>query len=426
MVKERVPARAPVSEGRERALLVGLRRKRSPRWEAEESLVELGRLAESAGALVAGTMLQERDAPDPRYLIGKGKAQEIKEQWGGKIDLLVVDEELSGSQQRSLEELTGCKIVDRPSLILDIFAQRAKSREGKLQVELAQLDYVLPRLVGRGVDLSRLGGGIGTRGPGETQLETDRRVIRRRMAKVRDELAKVRRHRALLRRPRRRHAVPIVALVGYTNGGKSTLFNALTHSHVRTDDALFVTLDPILRRVTTPDGFTFLLSDTVGFIRRLPLELVAAFKATLEELHEADLLLHLIDASHPQIMEQKETVDAILGELGLSAKPIVEVFNKVDLLPGGVERGSFDGDGIAPRVAVSALTGYGLDRLRTVVRQGLEAVRGQEQGRAPARRIRAQGEDRSPEMAGETLDLDGGPGVDRARSGAGGPWVCRW
>jgi len=393
--RKRVTVRAMVSEGRERALLVGLRRKRSPRWEVEESLVELGRLAESAGATVAATVLQERDAPDPRYLIGKGKAQEIKERWRGRIDLLLVDEELSGSQQRSLEELTGWKTVDRPALILDIFAQRAKTREGKLQVELAQLDYLLPRLVGRGADLSRLGGGIGTRGPGETQLETDRRTIRRRMSKVRDELAKVRRHRALLRRPRKRRAIPIVALVGYTNAGKSTLFNGLTHSGVRTDDALFVTLDPILRQVTTADGFGFLLSDTVGFIRRLPPQLVAAFKATLEELNEADLLLHLIDASHPQMMEQKQTVDMILGDLGLSAKPIVEVFNKVDLLPGGGERASFGGDGAAPRVAVSALTGYGLDRLGEVVRQVLVAAGGEASRRTPARCITAQAGGRS-------------------------------
>ena len=359
------------SEGREQALLVGLHRKRSPRWEAEESLAELARLAESAGATVAGTILQERDAPDPRYLIGKGKAQEIKEQWRDRIDLLVVDEELSGSQQRSLEELTGWKTVDRPSLILDIFAQRAKTREGKLQVELAQLDYRLPRLVGRGADLSRLGGGIGTRGPGETQLETDRRVIRRRMAKVRDGLAGVRRHRALLRRPRQRHALPIVALVGYTNAGKSTLFNALTHSGVRTDDALFVTLDPIVRKVTTADGLTFLLSDTVGFIRRLPPQLVAAFKATLEELDEASVLLHLIDASQPQMIEQKQTVDAILGELGLSAKPMIEVYNKVDLLPGEVERGLFGANSTMPRAYISALTGRGLKHLLEVVRQVL-------------------------------------------------------
>src|SRR5574337_396839 len=273
-----------LSEQKERALLVGIHCKRNPSCEDEETLEELARLAESAGATVAGGILQERAAPDPRYLIGKGKAQEMKAQWGGTVDLLVMDEELSGSQQRNLEELIGWKTVDRPLLILDIFAQRARSREGKLQVELAQLDYLLPRLVGRGVDLSRLGGGIGTRGPGETKLETDRRTIRRRMAKIREELTKVRRHRALLRRPRKRHAIPIVALVGYTNAGKSTLFNALTHSGVRTDDALFVTLDPILRRVTTVDGFSFLLSDTVGFIRRLPEQLVTAFKATLEEL----------------------------------------------------------------------------------------------------------------------------------------------
>lgn len=382
-------ASAQVSERKERALLVGIHCKRSPRWEAEESLDELARLAESAGATVAGSSLQERDAPDPRYLIGKGKAQEMKAQWGGKVDLLVMDEELSGSQQRNLEELTGWKTVDRPLLILDIFAQRARSREGKLQVELAQLDYLLPRLVGRGIDLSRLGGGIGTRGPGETKLETDRRVIRRRMAKIRDELAKVRRHRALLRRPRKRHAIPIVALVGYTNAGKSTLFNALTHSGVRTDDALFVTLDPILRRVTTADGFSFLLSDTVGFIRRLPAQLVAAFKATLEELDEADLLLHMIDASHPQMMEQKQAVDTILRELGLSAKPIVEVFNKVDLLAGGIGQSFIAGKTLVQRVAVSALTGYGLDRLREVVQQALSAAEDQMIGRAWARCIPA-------------------------------------
>ncbi len=370
-------ASALVGEPRERALLVGIHRKRDPRWEAEDSLDELARLADSAGAVVVGTMLQERDAPDPRYLIGKGKAQEIKAQWGGKVDLLVIDKELSGSQQRSLEELTGWKTVDRPLLILDIFAQRARSREGKLQVELAQLDYRLPRLVGRGTQLSRLGGGIGTRGPGETKLETDRRTIRRRMAKIREELAKVRRHRALLRRPRKRHAIPIVALVGYTNAGKSTLFNALTHSGVQTDDALFVTLDPILRRVITADGFSFLLSDTVGFIRRLPEQLVTAFKATLEELDEADLLLHVIDASHPQVMEQKEAVDTIVRDLGLSVKLMIEVYNKVDLLASGIEQSSIGGRTAVPRVAVSAMTGYGLDRLLQTVHESLAAAASQ-------------------------------------------------
>ena len=386
-------ANARVSEQRERALLVGVHCKRSPRWETEDSLDELGRLAESAGAIVVGTVLQERDALDPRYLIGKGKAQEIKAQWGGKVDLLVMDEELSGSQQRSLEELTGWKTVDRPLLILDIFAQRARSREGKLQVELAQLDYRLPRLVGRGTQLSRLGGGIGTRGPGETKLETDRRTIRRRMAKIREELAKVRRHRALLRRPRKRHAIPIVALVGYTNAGKSTLFNALTHSGVRTDDALFVTLDPILRRVTTADGFSFLLSDTVGFIRRLPAQLVAAFKATLEELDEADLLLHVIDASHPQIMEQRAAVDTILRELGLASKPMVEALNKVDLLPGGPGTSFMVGRIPVPRVAVSALTGFGLDRLLQTVREllALAAPQARECAWAPDLAAQVQG-----------------------------------
>ncbi len=395
-----------MNEGQERALLVGLHRKRLPRWEAEESLTELGQLATSAGATVAGTVLQERAAPDPRYLIGKGKAEEIRARWGGRVDLMVMDEELSGSQQRNLEELTGWKTVDRSSLILDIFAQRAKTREGKLQVELAQLDYRLPRLVGRGTDLSRLGGGIGTRGPGETQLETDRRTIRRRMATIRGELVKVRRHRALLRRSRRRNAIPVVALVGYTNAGKSTLFNALTHTSVRTDDALFVTLDPILRRVATADGFDFLLSDTVGFIRRLPPQLVAAFKATLEELEGADLMLHVIDASHPQMMEQRQTVDAILEELGLSAKPIVEVLNKVDRLPGGGELVTPPRDGRAPRVGVSALTGHGLDRLRDLVVRTLLAAESQWAADATARRLAIQGSRR---------------GIDAAVVGDGGP-----
>ena len=380
-----------MNEERERALLVGLHRKRLPRWEAEESLAELGRLAESAGAAVAGTVLQERDAPDPRYLIGKGKAEEMKARWRGMVDLVVVDGELSGSQQRNLEGLTGWKTVDRPSLILDIFAQRAKTREGKLQVELAQLDYRLPRLVGRGADLSRLGGGIGTRGPGETQLETDRRTIRRRMAKVKDELARVRRHRAMLRRHRRRHAMPIVALVGYTNAGKSTLFNALTQSGVRTDDALFVTLDPVLRRVTASDEFSFLLSDTVGFIRHLPPELVAAFKATLEELNDADLLLHVIDASHPHnTMQHRETVDAILGDLGLSAKPVIEVWNKVDLLPRDGEDAVVGRGGPTPRVAVSALKGYGLERLRGLVRGLLLAAASRGAGSSAHRPLAAR------------------------------------
>jgi len=379
-----------MNEERERALLVGLHRKRLPRWEAEESLAELGRLAKSAGAAVAGAVLQERDAPDPRYLIGKGKAEEIKVRWRGMVDFVVVDEELSGSQQRNLEGLTGWKTVDRPSLILDIFAQRAKTREGKLQVELAQLDYRLPRLVGHRADLSRLGGGIGTRGPGETQLETDRRTIRRRMAKVSDELARVRRHRAMLRRHRRRHAMPIVALVGYTNAGKSTLFNALTRSGVRTDDALFVTLDPVLRRVTDSDEFSFLLSDTVGFIRNLPPELVAAFKATLEELNDADLLLHVIDAGHPHMLQHRETVDAILGELGLSAKPVIEVWNKVDLLPRDGEYAIAGRGDERPRAAVSALKGYGLERLRGLVRELLLAAPGRAADGSAHRRLAAR------------------------------------
>ncbi len=356
-----------LSEGRERALLVGLHRKRRPRWEAEESLEELGRLAESAGATVAGTILQERDAPDPRYLVGKGKAQEIKDRWSGKIDLLVVDEELSGSQQRSLEELTGWKIVDRPSLILDIFAQRAKSREGKLQVELAQLDYVLPRLVGGWAHLERLGGGIGTRGPGETQLESDRRVIRRRMAKIRGDLERVRRHRAVLRRPRQKIPVPVVALVGYTNAGKSSLLNALTRAGVYEADHLFATLDPTIRRVVLPDGRSALLSDTVGFIRKLPHQLVAAFKATLEEVGAADLLVHVVDMSHPAMAQQREAVETVLAELGLARAPRIEAYNKVDRLPAPPSWA--DGE---VKVAISAKTGFGLPDLVKAIARALD------------------------------------------------------
>lgn len=340
------------------ALLVGVCRHREPRWEAEDSLAELEQLARSAGARVADAVLQERDRLDPRYLIGKGKALAIRQRCAG-VDLVILDEELSGSQQRNLEQLLGRRVVDRTGLILDIFAQRAQSREGKLQVELAQLDYFLPRLHGAWTHLERLGGGIGTRGPGETQLESDRRRIRTRMATIRRNLEQVRRHRALLRRPRRKVPFPILALVGYTNAGKSSLMNALTHAGVVVQDQLFATLDPTLRRLTLPGNRVALLSDTVGFIRKLPHQLVAAFQATLEEIQEASVLLHVLDASHPHAEQQQAAVESVLGELGLAGRPTILVFNKIDLLgrppfrwrPGG------------GRVAISARTGAGLDEL---------------------------------------------------------------
>ena len=344
---------------REAALLVGICLERQPRWEAEDSLAELEQLALAAGARVAGSVLQERDRLDPRYLIGKGKAQEIRQRCAG-VDLVILDEELSGSQQRNLEQLLGRRVVDRPGLILDIFAQRARSREGKLQVELAQLAYLLPRLAGAWSHLERLGGGIGTRGPGETQLESDRRRIRTRMAKIRRDLEQVRRHRALLRRPRRKVPFPIVALVGYTNAGKSSLLNALTHASVLVQDRLFATLDPTLRRLALPGGRVALLSDTVGFIRKIPHQLVAAFQATLEEIQEAEVLLHVVDVSHPNAEHQQEAVEGVLAELGLADRPTVLVFNKIDRLG----RAPFAWQPGSGRVATSAKTGAGLEELR--------------------------------------------------------------
>ncbi len=348
---------------------MGVCRHHQARWEAEESLAELERLAKSAGAQVADTVLQERDRLDPRYLIGKGKAEEIRGRCAG-VDLVILDEELSGSQQRNLERLLGRRVVDRTGLILDIFAQRAQTREGKLQVELAQLDYLLPRLAGAWTHLERLGGGIGTRGPGETQLESDRRRIKTRMAKLRRDLEQVRRHRALLRRPRRKVPFPIVALVGYTNAGKSSLMNALTRASVVVQDQLFATLDPTLRRLKLPGDRVALLSDTVGFIRKIPHQLVAAFQATLEEVQEADVLLHVVDISHPNAELQQAAVEAVLGELGLADRPTILVFNKIDRLG----RSDFSRRPGSGRVYTSAKTGAGLDDLRQEIVTCLNGV----------------------------------------------------
>lgn len=357
---------------REVALLVGLRQPQQPRWEAEDSLEELVQLALSAGAEPAFRVLQERALPNPRTFIGPGKAQEIKEICEGGVDLVIFDNDLTGSQQRNLEAVIDRKVIDRTGLILDIFAQRARSKEGKLQVELAQLKYMLPRLTGHGTELSRLGGGIGTRGPGETQLEVDRRRIRRRIVRIEEELEKVRRHRTLLRRRRQKQALPTAALVGYTNAGKSSLLNALTHADVPVADRLFATLDPTLRKAILPGGRTVLLSDTVGFIRKLPHQLVAAFKATLEEVRMADLLLHVIDISHPQWQSQEQGVMAVLEELGVAAKPMINVHNKVDKLP-HPEAVSF----LSRRggsVVTSAVTGVGLEELRAAMAETLTTL----------------------------------------------------
>jgi GTP-binding protein HflX len=373
------------SSRREVALLIGLKRSHQPRWEAEESLEELAQLAVSAGAESAFRVLQERSVPDPRTLIGRGKAEDIRELCEEGVDLVIFDEDLTGSQQRNLEATLQRKVIDRTGLILDIFAQRARSREGKLQVELAQLKYLLPRLTGHGADLSRLGGGIGTRGPGETQLEVDRRRIRRRVIKIEEELEKVQRHRALLRRRRQKQALPTAALVGYTNAGKSSLLNALTHAKLPVADKFFVTLDPTLRKVILPGGRAVLLSDTVGFIKKLPHQLVAAFKATLEEVRASDLLLHVIDIAHPQWQDQEQAVAAVLEELGMATKPLISLYNKVDKLP-HPEAIAF----LSRRpqsVVTSANTGAGLSELKTVIAEMLESL---EESRAQ-RQVRRRG-----------------------------------
>lgn len=323
---------------------------------------ELAQLAESAGGQVRASVVQERSAPNPGLYLGRGKVEELGELARATgAGLLISDDPLTPVQERNLGRALGVRIIDRTALILDIFAQRARTAEGKLQVELAQLTYLLPRLVGQWSHLERLGGGIGTRGPGETQLESDRRVIRRRITRLAEELRDVQRHRRLYRAHRRAVELPIVALVGYTNAGKTTLLNRLTGETALTADQLFVTLDPTARRVGSHERGPFVLTDTVGFIRKLPTQLVAAFKATLEELGEADLLLHVVDASHPRAPEHMAAVYGVLGELGLHDRPAITVLNKLDAIAavdGFVRQMESDGG-----VTVSARTGEGVDRL---------------------------------------------------------------
>lgn len=365
--------------GVQRALLVGLERSAGgpAGWSAQESLAELALLVETAGAEVVGQMIQRRSSPDPATFIGEGKAAEIEaRRLVEGFDLVIVDDELSPSQQRNLEGIIGCAIIDRPALILYIFARRARTREAQLQVELAQLQYRLPRLSGRGVDLSRLGGGIGTRGPGETKLEVDRRRIRERIDRLEQDLEAIRVHRQRLRRERERNATPVVALTGYTNAGKSTLHRALAGSDVLAEDRLFATLDATARRVEPADGEPYLLVDTVGFVHKLPHQLVAAFRSTLEEVVAADLILHVVDASHPLWAEQMATVAGVLRELGAETHPQLIVFNKIDRLG---ESQAAEVARLLERhpgaVAVSARTGEGLGELAAAIQRWLAARR---------------------------------------------------
>ncbi len=335
------------------------RRDLAGRWSEEESLDELQELARTAGAEVVDRLTQQRDAFDPAFFLGRGKALALRDEIKkNKIDLLIFDDELSPTQQRNLENLADCRVIDRTQLILDIFALRARTREGKLQVEWAQLDYLRPRLTGRGVELSRLGGGIGTRGPGETKLEMDRRRIVRRIAAIRATMNRVRSQRELHRVHRRDTSIATVSLVGYTNAGKSTLFNALTDSRVPVSSQVFSTLDPTLRKIVLPSKRMALLSDTVGFIRKLPHTLVTAFRATLEEVVEADLILHVVDRSLPHFEDHESAVTSVLEELEVRGTPVMKVYNKIDLLSSGPRNAPSQEE-----VWVSALSGQGLDEL---------------------------------------------------------------
>lgn len=356
----------------ERAILVHLAITQQDKWEAEESLEELAQLASAAGALVVEKVHQSRPRISPKFFIGQGKAAEIaqlKEEL--QADLIIFDHNLSPVQQKSLEDRIQAKIIDRTQLILDIFAKRAKSNEGKLQVELAQLIYLLPRLVGKGIALSRLGAGIGTRGPGEKKLEEDRRRILDRMAKIRQEIHNIQKRRSNQRKGRKESPVPTVSLIGYTSAGKSTLFNQLCHETVDTSPVLFATLDPILRRVFFADGLYFFLSDTVGFIKKLPVELVTSFRATLEEIKEADCLCHVVDLSSSVWEQQSQAVENILSEMDASKIPILYVYNKIDLLPGKDDLLAKNQTSGPNRVYISAKTGEGLislkEKLRTLL-----------------------------------------------------------
>lgn len=364
-----------LAQGTERTILVGMEYAGGAGivgWTAEDSLEELKQLADTAGAEVVAKFLQKRPKPAPAFFIGKGKVQELALYVQQEnIDLCIFDDELSPAQQRNIEQAMGVRVLDRTALILDIFAQRAHTNEGKLQVELAQLQYTLPRIMGKGLSLSRLGGGIGTRGPGETKLEVDRRRIRDRIAYIKDCISKVKNVRALHRAGRNKASVPTVSLVGYTNAGKSTLLNTLTNSDIYAKDQLFATLDPTTRQLDLPNKQQAILTDTVGFIQRLPHQLVAAFQSTLEEVVESDVLLHVIDVSHELYKEQSNAVYNVLEEIGAKDKTIITVYNKIDKLP--------EGSGLAERLAkeensicISAKGRINLDKLLELIADNLK------------------------------------------------------
>lgn len=350
----------------EKAILVHLATNKREQAEAEESINELRGLAWTAGAEVIQEVYQARPKISAKFFIGKGKVEEIDRiKKETEANLVIFDHNLTPVQQKNLEDALSGKIIDRTQLILDIFAQRAHSREGKLQVELAQLSYLLPRLLGRGKDLSRIGGGIGTRrGPGEQKLEEDRRRIQDRISRIKKEILRVQKRRAHQRKSRQKGPVPFVSLVGYTNAGKSTLFNALSEESVHTSSQLFATLDPVYRRVYLIDRLYCFLSDTVGFIKKLPVELVEAFKATLEEITESDCILHVIDTSSPLSDVQTEAVESILDDLGTGDIPVIKVFNKIDLLPDKEDFLAKNEDLGRQTVYISAKKGDGLGRLR--------------------------------------------------------------
>ncbi len=357
-----------IEDEQERAVLVGI----DSDGQGVASVEELGQLANTAGAIVVGKLIQNRKVPDSATYIGRGKAEELALMCrANNANLVIFDDELTASQIRNLENIIGLRIIDRTALILDIFARRAISREGKLQVELAQLRYRLPRLTGMGIALSRLGGGIGTRGPGEKKLETDRRHIYRRIREIEKDLEKVKDRRQALRQRRKKNQVPVVALVGYTNAGKSSLMNALSGSSVLVENKLFATLDPVSRAIDLPNGQQALLVDTVGFINKLPHDLVEAFKSTLEEATYADLLLHVVDSASPNLMDQIRVVEELLDSLGCN-QPIITVYNKIDLLD---ERQQLLLPVKKPAVYVSATNKFNLNKLLEIIEKNLPIKR---------------------------------------------------